>query len=406
MNKTIITLVVLMSICATADAQQWRVVSRVYNSSSKGSPGLTVKDSIHFYYNYSSGRGSDSTFDISLDTKTLYHKDGVWCDSSLKFTRVTTSGPEGVKVTNYVSNKCERTYDSADKLLTTKYYQADTLANEDRYTYDTAYNLIRFVNNTDDYTYDYDTANKLIKAQHIDLSRNVTLTNEYTYDTLGLLIKDTAYYSAGSSTCTYYTYDTFQNRTKETRYEYLANSTSPIDTYLLYHIYNQASQLVTDSSLYTARTSGAYDLIRYTYYPDGKLYEAIGANSTTFYTYTSFGYYNSIGIYHLSTPINGAKFHYEHYWPADVASAVKNEADLKVYPVPANSLLHVEASFQEGGKLQGSVTDMQGRVVYHWNDDATKHYKKQIYLNHLPSGIYMLQIYTDNEVATKQFIKQ
>lgn len=410
MKKTVIVLIVLMGICTAGYTQQWRVVSKVYDTYLKSGAHIVYKDSVHFYYNYSSGRGSDASFDIAIDKGGNYHKDGVSCDSSRSYRRsITYANTGGANDTSYTSEKCERTYDSTGILLLSKYYRPNTPAEEENYTYDTAYNLIKFVNNKYEYSYDYDTTNRFIKEMQTDIASGNTKIIEYIYDTLGLLIKDSTYATAGNGkTLTYYYYDTSQNRVLDVQYRIGGTTPIPLDTHYTYHIYDQANHLIKDSSFYTGASQGVYNNVFYTYYPDGKLHSMYGGDLSVTYTYTSFGHVATADYetFYQNSMEGYIRFNYEHYWPAGVANTIKNEADLKVYPVPANNMLHVEAEFKEGGKLQGSVTDMQGSVVYQWKDGATTNYKKQVQLGHLPAGIYMLQLYTDNEVATQQFIKQ
>lgn len=403
MNKTIIILIVLISMCATAEAQQWRLQSKANSWGNITSPNK--RDSVHFYYSPSSSRGSEVSYKATGTGALSYYNDKIWCDSSHSYEEVRSDTTKWATIKTTLKRRCVRNYDNADNLLSSKYYSANALLVEDRYTYDTFGNCIKVEGPNYEYLYSYDSQGRLIKSDYILANINRHSTEEYTYNSNNLIVKDTSYSShITSSSSNYFYYDNNNNKVRTVSYKYDTSSISAIDSTTIYNIYNQAGSLIKDSIV---NTIAPHVIVSYSYYPNGMLKDVDEGILFTSYTYTSFDYINSITVLRPATSNQYTVFfHYEHYWPAGVASAVKNEAELKVYPVPANNLLHVEADFKEGGKLQGSVTDMQGRVVYHWNDDATKNYKKQIYLNHLPSGIYMLQLHADNEMATKQFIKQ
>lgn len=384
MNKKLIVLTILLFACYVTNAQQWRLQSKVYDWGMV-KPYHYQRDSIHFYY--SSSRGSAYEYDHGYDDEnnvpTNYYGDKINCDYSITYGiqegRPSSPPPHNTFYTRYQRASCTRDYDSEGKLINSKYYKGSTLENEEVYTYDTASRIKKLLSTTHETKYYYDTSGRLAGIETREISTNVLSNTLYIYDTASRLILDTTYYrDSDRAFSNYYYYDTSGKMVKRIK-----------------HDYDSPSSTLTHSNTFT-----------YRYYPDGKLYTVAPNPAGLFlvYAYNSHGNVDVIRVgtvrpYYLY-------FYYEHYWPTGVAQTVNNEAELKVYPVPANTLLNVEAKFQEGGKLQGSVTDMQGSIIHQWNDDATTNYKKQVQLGHLPAGIYMLQLHTDGEVATRQFIKQ
>lgn len=380
MNKKLIVLTILLFACYVTNAQQWRLQSKVYDKIGLVSRFIDQKDSVHFYY--SSSRGSAFEYDDDNNVPTNYYGDNINCDYSVTY-RTYKENALSPDKTNYYHKfqlaSCIRDYDSEDRLINSKYYEGSTLENEEVYTYDTASRIKKLLSTTHETKYYYDTLGRLAGTETREKSTNVLSNTIYTYDTASRLILDTTYYrDSDRAFSNHYYYDTSGKMVKRIKNEY-----------------NSRGSTQTISNPFN-----------YRYYPDGKLHIVQPTKGGTFLTYTYNSYGNIDVIYVGSSGGYLLYFYYEHYWPAGIAGAVKNEAELKVYPVPANTLLNVEAKFQEGGKLQGSVTDMQGSIVHQWNDDATTNYKKQVQLGHLPAGIYMLQLHTDGEVATRQFIKQ
>lgn len=377
MNKKLTVLTILLFACYVTNAQQWRLMAKVYDWGNKNTP-QNHKDSTHFYYNVPSGRGSDHFYKEGETRSGNAYGDNISCDYSVSFGVLTTisNGVYHYDITS--SLNCEREYDSANRLMESTYYSGSFIRDREIYTYDSSSRLKRLLSNTFSTLYYYDTLGRLSKVTSENIQNGSISTGFFEYDSAGLLVKDTTYNPAHNyATSNYYYYDNAGKKIKRINNKYNTPGTTPY------------SSTPTD----------------YAYYPDGKLKRSYPAGGPYVdYDYNSLGYIERVTV--IATTTYYIRYYYEHYWPASVASAVKNEAELKVYPVPANTLLNVEAEFKEGGKLQGSVTDMQGSVVYQWKDGATTNYKKQVQLGHLPAGIYMLQLYTDNEVATKQFIKQ
>ena len=76
------------------------------------------------------------------------------------------------------------------------------------------------------------------------------------------------------------------------------------------------------------------------------------------------------------------------------------EPVLKIYPNPANQFVNIETEISEVIKYE--VFDMMGRIVI--NDALNA--EKQINVESLPEGIYILTILTNSKSITKKFIKR
>lgn len=83
---------------------------------------------------------------------------------------------------------------------------------------------------------------------------------------------------------------------------------------------------------------------------------------------------------------------------------MKEEMNAKlvsVYPNPSNGEFKVSATNMKGANLKLEIRDLQGKLIYSANaakDGAS------INLNNVASGVYMLQVSTDSELAIKRLV--
>ncbi len=94
------------------------------------------------------------------------------------------------------------------------------------------------------------------------------------------------------------------------------------------------------------------------------------------------------------TPLN--RYYYEMF-NNDVKKAVLSNANMSVYPVPANDEVNIKISFNTPVAFTISITDMTGRVLNSWNESGTRQYHKNINTASLPAGSYVLHVATSNE---------
>lgn len=193
-------------------------------------------------------------------------------------------------------------------------------------------------------------------------------------------------------------------------------SSSQVATDSTHYYYNQGKCIKEEG--YDLRSATLFTTRYYQHNNNGDVYLdslvfATGEREATTTSYMPIGVYPTeivtVQYDQSNNPMNQYeryRYKYEDYLPSSVANITTDNAKLSLFPVPATDILHLRADFTQAGKLHGSVTDMQGRVVYKWEEDAAKQYTKQIALPQLAAGSYILQVKSGDEQATKQFIKQ
>ncbi len=141
--------------------------------------------------------------------------------------------------------------------------------------------------------------------------------------------------------------------------------------------------------------------------------QALGSSGTAFiyraYIYNSYGLLDFIDITDSTQTIDYRHFyHWQAYWPDDVQHVAKAEAEIKVYPNPvAGGVVTVQASFETEGMVQGTISDVQGRVLYRWSGEVNaRQYKKQIPTHTLSSGMYIISVQNEKERAIRQLVVQ
>ena len=117
---------------------------------------------------------------------------------------------------------------------------------------------------------------------------------------------------------------------------------------------------------------------------------------------TSFEQYN----YNGSTPTQPDsmfRLYYESYNPLEVNSVYAAQPVLKVYPVPANHLLHFELVADKEGNMITSLYDMQGRLIRQSAGYTGKVGRHSIAVADLPSGEYILNVRLGDKVFHQRF---
>ncbi|MCB0699864.1 MAG: T9SS type A sorting domain-containing protein [Chitinophagales bacterium] len=397
---------------------KWRVVAIAHRYVS---PSIDTKDSTRFQYSYKHDRGSSIMADtISFDSMWGYsfvHPAG----------RAPHYAPNGiVKVCSYDSvNRLTRIIESPSPISS---YTTDTviLYNAKGLVSDKVMYKPGSMSGNDivrQFKYDYDTGGRLAYYGELHYWPNNTPINFdvqewYEYDSLGRIIFDSTSLtpltgpSGIHSGKTEYFYDTSGKRTAY-GYNY-NNTTSKYDTTTIGFTTFDSSGLIIKTELYDNRyqTQGApiYSIV-YEYYPSRLLKKTTADYYATKkvvddYSYNSAGYIEQhIQVqYANDTSRHNYNYYYEHYWPAGVDETVMKQRDITVYPNPTQSILNIKAKWKASGALDGSVTDMQGRVMMRWSDKTNEQYTKQIQLTHLQSGMYFLNLSCGDEYAVKQFM--
>ena len=74
---------------------------------------------------------------------------------------------------------------------------------------------------------------------------------------------------------------------------------------------------------------------------------------------------------------------------------------LKIYPSPTNSILTVETDYIQIKSM--TIKNIDGKILDTYSPNNRK---AKIDVSHLPSGIYLIQINSENKNEIKRFIKQ
>jgi hypothetical protein len=94
------------------------------------------------------------------------------------------------------------------------------------------------------------------------------------------------------------------------------------------------------------------------------------------------------------------RLYYESYNPLGIATETVNW-DLKIYPVPANSILNVEIPGNVPGNRQLSIHDMSGRLLRQYN--VANGNRVSLPVNDLVAGQYMITVCSGGAKVTERF---
>lgn len=80
----------------------------------------------------------------------------------------------------------------------------------------------------------------------------------------------------------------------------------------------------------------------------------------------------------------------------------QNETGVKVYPNPANSLLHIQLSNVSAGKMQIELCSLEGKVI---RSSETGNNTTVVDIADIAEGVYVLRIITENDTFVRKIIK-
>lgn len=100
---------------------------------------------------------------------------------------------------------------------------------------------------------------------------------------------------------------------------------------------------------------------------------------------------------------SGAMFGWEAVVACDEAMSIEDingSNGISVYPNPATSVLNIDSKAQ----IQSiKLTDASGKLIIH---SKSKEFNKQVQVEHLPKGVYILSVELENETITKKIVKK
>lgn len=416
MKKTLLISFVTSFICTQAFAQQWRVVSCARESFYNGVS--THLDSTRYYYDYNKGRGSSKM------------ADSISYDSSHKFTF-------NAGVYMMASGRIMQHFDNKDRVISRAVIEGTSTFSEERFGYTATdkpsvytkyYTKYSGPNQPhysawDDYHFYYDSLDRLKTMTYKQRFPNnglptvIDFTTSYRYDGNSNPVMDTSYsYSIlgyGSSTMNIYEYDGAGNLARDSNF-----FRSEIDTqFQLNRVhaykYDSYNRMISDSTLFYGISTGHH---YYTYYPNGDLYTdtlVSGTGTTvTVYEYYSYGMIAKIVKFKLNGTVYDRieewRYNYEIYWPQSIAETGDNAHSLQVYPVPSSDILNITATMTHAGIVEGTITDMQSKVLSRWRDNIenrkTPVYSKQVPVSGLAPGNYIISIDAGKSRVSQQFV--
>ena len=95
-----------------------------------------------------------------------------------------------------------------------------------------------------------------------------------------------------------------------------------------------------------------------------------------------------------------------YYGAYTSVAAVKNlsnaNGDASIYPVPAQSMLHIDVKWENAQAATISIMDMAGRVIQSWEAPYGTDYRSAISINDLATGNYIVNISGTNGQIVKQ----
>jgi len=75
-------------------------------------------------------------------------------------------------------------------------------------------------------------------------------------------------------------------------------------------------------------------------------------------------------------------------------------ASLRIFPNPVQNWLFVQ--FEKDYRMRGQILDLQGRIIRHL---PIVQNNQGIDVSWLPTGIYILRVFSENQIFTQKFIK-
>ncbi|MCB9045525.1 MAG: T9SS type A sorting domain-containing protein [Chitinophagales bacterium] len=113
---------------------------------------------------------------------------------------------------------------------------------------------------------------------------------------------------------------------------------------------------------------------------------------------TDFSWNN--GWVHKSGDIS-IHYYYEQYDPTSVDELI-TDADMVVYPVPANSNLNINLKWDQPQDFNLVLTDMYGRTIFFQHEDTKVAYHRSIPVSDLPTGNYVLAVSGSNGIISQK----
>lgn len=423
----LLTLAIPVILCQNAQAQ---TSSRLIAQAHWSSNGATLAANDSTAYSYSNGRGGDLNSTLKYDhaQNWLYLGDTAYgnnyyylqtfdANNNLLSTIAQYwSGTSWVNWTNTLHS-----YNSDNSLATTTNQSWGGASwmnvSQDAYSYNTAGQLYSLQNNVwNGLTSTFDPNTQ--KIYTYDISGNLISEVDQTYNAGSGLYDYTAeyLYTYSTSELLTITYKTWSGSSWVSSYMYTNTYDTTGDLLTsLYQTYsgtawvNQSLQVfssftATGSNLPQIETdqtwdttgSGSWDNVTkfmYTYNGWNQLTSSIGESWNT-----------GVGWeFALGDP--AAFYYYELYSTISGVKNIGNNAgSVNVFPVPAQSTLHIDITWAEAQSATISIYDMNGREVNRIDAPTGTQYHGSVSVSNLASGMYMIRVNGTQSQIVKQIV--
>lgn len=384
-----------------------------------------ISDSIHYFY--SNGRGSQLSAPNTY-RNTYYNPGGliaqnIFCDKTVYW----YTDPHyvfrinGQTLYNYNSNNqttnifygssliYNLTYNTNNKVSKVAFYNFSITPYSELYIlYDAkgrrGYDYT-IASNTGDTTarsyFAYDANDNLLVVEtHNKNAANTWYVNyqlKNTYDNNNRIIKSTTKYSTGGVLSNAYQ-DTFSYNGAARypsyhRQDFWASFSWMPESLEVAHLNTQnlPDSICVFDSTYTSTTADTISMTVYEY------------DSSELFIQKDYRFEYQNGVFNPLPFIVNKRYYYEEHFPVSIATTQANDIDIKIYPNPANNLLHIDADPLEDVSL--NIYDYTGRIL------ISSFYNKlpdEVDIHELAAGNYILSISnTKNEIlCTNKFIKE
>jgi hypothetical protein len=428
MKKLLCTLAIPMTLCQVAQGQT--ISSRLLAQAHSSNDGATFHKQDSTVYNYlSNNRGGDLNTQLKFDmaTKWLFIDDTTTVNNQNFIQEFDSSNNLTSNITQFWTGsawvnvgKSLYFYDSTKRLsyMISQTWGGSSWTNvsKNQYTYTTGAQLLADSYMTWDGTsstflpstqiiYYYDLAGN--KTQEVRQMYNwTTLAYDYadralhTYSATNKLLSTTYSTWSGSawvnSTLNTYAYDSGDNRISE-----------------LFQIWNSLSMTWDNNTLHTFSSFTTMHMPQVDILQTWLVDSAMWNNSMkTTNTYNSFGQltsaisqsWNVAGFWEYALGDPKANYYYGPYLVAAVTNIANVGGDVKMYPVPAQNMLHLDLKWEEAQAADIAIFDVAGKTVVNFQTPVAAQYHSAVPVGNFADGVYIVKINGKNGQIVKQMV--
>jgi len=201
-----------------------------------------------------------------------------------------------------------------------------------------------------------------------------------------------------ADTVTYY--GTTGNKFQETNLRW--DTTFWLNRTLNVYTYDANNNALSDT---TYTWSAANSIFNYTKL---KTYTYNTHNQPLVYTTATWSATNTAWYYRTTGSAANQDVQYRYYYGSGIPNGVntvsKNNNSLMVFPNPASDLLNIKIDWDQNASFAIEIFDMNGSLMRRWNETPQNKYTKQIVVNDLPAGNYIIKAISASSHLTQKFL--